>query len=48
MNLGDKILLSDNDSAVEKTVEILSDDGSDVFTLRQEKETWAIGGILSL
>ena len=47
LSFGDKSMMSDNDPAVEKTVETLSVVGSDVPTSTQEKEARSSGGILS-
>jgi len=44
---GDDSKMSDNDPAVEKTVKTLSVVGSDVPTLKQEKEARSSGGISS-
>ncbi len=47
VDFGDEIKMCDNDPAVEKTVENLSDVGSDAPTKGQEKEAPSIGGIVS-
>ena len=44
---GDKAGVSDNDPAVERTVETLSVAGSDVPATRQEEEARTVGGIPS-
>ncbi len=44
---GDKSKMSDNDPAVERTVETLSVAGSDALALKQEKEARSSGGIPS-
>ncbi len=46
-SFSDGAIKSDNDPAVESTVEILSVAGSDVPAHKQEKEARTIGGILS-
>lgn len=46
LSFGDDTRISDNNPAVEKTVETFSVVGSDVPALVQEKEARSIGGIL--
>ena len=46
-SFGDKVMMSDNDPAVARTVETLSVAGSDVLVSKQEKETRPSGGIPS-
>ncbi len=47
LSFGDKVMMSDNDPAVVRTVETLSVVGSDVPTSAQEKEARSSGGIPS-
>ena len=47
LGLGDKPKLDDNDPAVEKTVENLSDARSDALAVVQKKDTRSTGGISS-
>ena len=46
-SFGDKSKMSDNDPAVERTVETLTVTGSDVLDSKQEKEARSSGGIPS-
>jgi hypothetical protein len=47
LSFGDKVMMSDNNPAVVRTVETLAVAGSDVLALRQEKEAKSSGGIPS-
>ncbi len=47
LSFGDKVMMSDNDPAVVKTVETLSVAGSDAPAFKQEKEARSSGGIPS-
>jgi len=47
LSFGDKVMMSDNDPAVVRTVETLSVVGSDALALKQEKEARSSGGIPS-
>ncbi len=47
LSFGDKVMMSDNDPAVVRTVETLSVAGSDAPVIKQEKEARSSGGILS-
>ncbi len=47
LSFGNKVMMSDNDPAVAKTVETLSVAGSDALAPRQEKEARSSGGIPS-
>ena len=47
LSFGDKVKKSDNDPAVERTVETLSALGSDAPSIQQEKEARTSGGIPS-
>ena len=47
LSFGDKVMMSDNDPAVVRTVETLSVVGCDALTLKQEKEARTSGGIPS-
>ncbi len=47
LSFGDKVMMSDNDPAVVRTVETLSVAGSDESAFKQEKEARSSGGIPS-